>query len=187
MRMDGPAPGPAPAAAEVTARVLAEAIRKDSSGFAVSSRARLEALFPGAEVESLLAEAAGDLPDIASLPGAATTYWYSTNSMTESYATNLVRVEEKDPLNLVAQTVRDDSRIYPRPTDLKSFYGQPWRLGQTEMASVLLKLGRSPGVEDIQSCTASNGAIYLYSTKFLTPDHASGLTEYYEVERWNNP
>jgi len=55
------------------------------------------------------------------------------------------------------------------------------------MASALLKLGREAGVEDIQSCLASNGAVYLYSTKYLTPAHASGLTEYYEVERWNNP
>lgn len=184
---DGTQPGAGAPVQAVTAASLAEAIRKDSGAFAVSSRDRLEALFPGAEVDSLLAGAASDLPDIARIAGASTVYYYSTASMTESYATNLARVEEKDPLNLVAQTVRDDSRIYPRPTALKSFHEAPWRLGQTEMASVLLKLGREAGVEDIQSCTASNGAVYLYSTKFLTPDHATGLTEYYEVERWNNP
>lgn len=183
-----PSPGGmAPGTPEVTAESLAGAIRKDSLGFALSSRARLESLFPGADVEAILAEAGPSLPDIGRIAGASTSYWYSTNSMTESYATSLARVEEKDPLNLIAQTVRDDSRIYPRPTSLAVFYEAPWRLGQTEMASALLKLGRSPGVEDIQSCTASNGAVYLYSTKYMTPDHASGLTEYYEVERWNNP
>jgi len=180
-------PRPEAEAPAVSAASLAEAIRRDSAAYAVTSRARLEALFPGAEVESLLVQAGPELADIASIPSPSTIYYYSTASMTESYATNLARVEERDPLNLVAQTVRDDSRIYPRPTALNSFHEAPWRLGQTEMASVLLKLGREPGVEDIQSCTASNGAVYLYSTKFLTPDHASGLTEYYEVERWNNP
>jgi len=171
----------------VSAASLAEAIRRDSAAYAVSSRARLEALFPGAEVDSLLAQAGPELADIGRIPGASTVYYFSTASMTEAYATNLARVEEKDPLNLVAQTVRDDSRIYPRPTALNTFHDAPWRLGQTEMASVLLKLGREAGVEDIQSCTASNGAVYLYSTRYLTPAHASGLTEYYEVERWNNP
>jgi hypothetical protein len=176
-----------PEAPGVTAASLVEAIRADSRNYMVTSQARLESLFPGVEAGPLLAGAGGDFPDLARIAGASTVYYYSTASMTESYATGLARVEEKDPLNLVAQTVRDESRIYPRPTAIKVFYEAPWHLGHSEMASALLKLGREAGVEDIQSCAASNGAVYLYSTKYLTPAHASGLTEYYEVERWNNP
>lgn len=171
----------------ITGLDLAQVVREESAQRRLATKAFLASRFPEADLDALLASCADECPDIASIGGTAGPYYYSTLSMTEAYATHLARVEDKDPLRLVAETVRDESRIYPRPTATKIFLEQPFSLARSELASVLLRLQRDPGTSDIRSCAASNGAVYLYSDKYLTESHAQGLTEYYEVERWQNP
>lgn len=178
---------PPQGAPSVSSADLAAAIRKDSVAYSLTTRERLEALYPEADLSSLLEAAQTEFPDIRTVAGERVTYYYSSSSMTEAYATHLARVEDKDPLRLIAETVRDESRIYPRPTAVKAFSEAPFVISPSDVASALARLGKEAGVEDIESCTASNGAVYLYSTRYLTPAHAQGLTEYYEVERWMNP
>lgn len=172
---------------ELTPAALAGEIRAESAGYRLSRADDLAARHPDADIGALAAQAAADAPDLRSMQGSTTTYHYSTLSMTEAYATHLARVEDRDPLRLVAETVRDESRIYPRPTGANAFLEAPFGMGRSELASILLRLGREGGTEDIRSCKASNGAVYLYSSRFLTDDHAKGLAEYYEVECWLNP
>jgi hypothetical protein len=131
-----------------------------------------------------LAKAGGD---IAAIKGGKDTYYFSTGAMTAQYATLLVRVTERDLVRLVADTVRENARLYPRPTADQSFLAEPYGLSPSELERVYDELGRDRQYADIRRCRASNGAAYLYSDKHLTAEHARGLTEWEEVGRHENP
>lgn len=172
---------------EVTATTIADVIRQQSAVFRLATTAYLREQFPTADISGLLQSASSELTDIERIAGTSAIYYYSSLCMTTSYATHLARVENNDPMLLVAQTVRDESRDYTRPTALASFFEPPFQLSQSDMASLLTCFGQNPGFEDIRACTASNGDIYLYSTIYLTDVHAQGLIEFYAVEIWQNP
>lgn len=161
------------------------AVRAASEGVALVTLAELQSRFPDTEIQNLLPSP--DYADLKALKGDSETYYFSTLSMSESYAQYLFRVEEKNPLRMVAETVREDSRIYPRPTPLRSFQEPPFNLSEEELRSMLDRFGPGTGTEDIRSGAASNGVLYLYSSLYLEPGHAEGLIEWNEVERWNNP
>lgn len=164
---------------------LAETIRKDSAGTRLTLLEEIEARYPDAPVRDLLPSR--DYSDIRRLDGERGCYYFSVLSITESYARHLYRIEERNPVNLIAETVREESRIYPRPTALKSFREPPFLVPETELSALASRMGTEPETEDIVLVSASNGAPYLYSTRHLEKVHAEALVEYYEVERWNNP
>jgi len=166
---------------------LAKIVREDSARALLTRDSLLRGTYPDADISALLAEPGTEYSDLAKIEGKADLYRYSTLSMSESYARHLARIEDKDPLRLVAETVRDNSRIYPRPTKALSFSEPPFMLSPSDLAPILLRLGREEGTADILSCKTSNGILYLYSNTYLTDAHAQGLAEYFEVERWQNP
>jgi hypothetical protein len=173
-------PGPAVKPAEVV-----EAIRAESAAIRITPLGSLQERFPEADIPALIDESAAG--DIESVVGSGTRYYFSTISMTRAYATHLARIADRDPLRLVAETVREESRIYPRPTPIIAFCDPPFRITSGDLPSILEGLTATEEFSDIRSCRASNGAVYLYSTRHLTPDHAEGLTEWNEVGRRDNP
>ncbi|MBL8967946.1 MAG: hypothetical protein JNG85_13140 [Spirochaetaceae bacterium] len=179
------AEAPAPAAG------LVAAIRGASAEIRLTRLTALRSDFPEAAareggVELLLEESgAADLRRMAGEGGEA--YYFSADSMTEAYALHLFRIEEKDPVRLVADTVRDDSRIYPRPTDVRVFADPPFSLPAREVAEVVARMEMRPDTADIKSGRASNGALYLYSDRFLEAAHAESLIEWIEVGQKENP
>jgi hypothetical protein len=130
---------------------------------------------------------ATDNIDIKSIKGSEELYFYSEKDMTENYAKMLARIEDKDLLEMVAETVRHESKIYPRPTDGRLFSTPPFSFGEDELSSVVNQLKDHEMYQDIQEARASNGAIYLYSEKFVTKDHAMALTEWIEVLQHETP
>ncbi len=54
-------------------------------------------------------------------------FFYSTRHMSDYYALVLARVAAKTPALLIAETVRDESRIYPRPTCVHALPGKAVR------------------------------------------------------------
>ena len=56
---------------------------------------------------------------------------------------------------------------------------------QIEAALTLIK--QKPEYQDIQQVKASNDALYLFSNLFITYGHAKGLSEWIEVEQFDNP
>lgn len=166
---------------------IANAIRNESAEFRLISLSRLRERFPDTAIDGMFQTSPDLYSDIQWIAGGADTYYFSSLAMTRSYATHLARVEDHDPLILIAETVRDESRGYTRPTALTSFLGPPFFISDADIASLLHRLRRSPDFRDIRTCTASNGAVYLYSAYYLTDTHARKLTEYYEVELWRNP
>lgn len=165
---------------------LLEKIRADSAEARLSPESELAALLPdGQDIEAILGEATDD--DIRSMRGPVERYYYSERFMTETYARHLCRLAGRDPARLLADTVRDESRIYPRPTPVAAFIDAPFSMTQAEIDHAVSRLSALPEFDDIGSITCSNGELYLYSRRYLAEAHASGLAEWAAVGMKENP
>jgi hypothetical protein len=125
-----------------------------------------------------------DLREISGRDG--TPRYYSTQSLSETYARILIQKKE-NPLLLMAEIVRENSAIYPRPVPLDIFRESPFDLTQEEILDCLKKMAEQGEYQDITQTTTSIGTIFLYSTQHLEPDYASSLAEWLDVGQANNP
>ena len=125
-----------------------------------------------------------DLREISAGNGIA--YYYSTQSLSETYAGILVS-KEAGPLSIIAQVVRENSEIYPRPVPLDFFSRSPFDLTQEEILDCLEKMGAQGEYQDIARTTTSIGTVFLYSSRHLEPDYAFTLAEWLDVGQVNNP
>jgi len=141
------------------------------------------------EILPMLDELKGreEFGDICLTKGAESIYLFSENHITKNYAKMMIMVEEKDLFRLVAETVREESKIYPRPTDTRLFLRRPFNLGKDEFLQIFEELKKKEEYSDIVESRASNKALYLYSTKYMKKAHADSLTEWIEVEAEQNP
>lgn len=142
---------------------------------------------PKSHVEVILrqtVEKNEDLNEISSRDGIPS--YYSVASLSDAYARILIQKGE-DPLLLIAQIIRDNSAIYPRPVPLNLFMASPFDLTQEEILECLRKMGQQAEYRDIARTTTSIGTIFLYSSQHLDPDHASMLAEWLDVGQANNP
>jgi hypothetical protein len=138
-----------------------------------------------AKIEALLSEQADE--DIKLMRGSRDVYYFSEHFMTAAYALHLFRVAEKDPARMVADTVRDESRLYPRPTPVSTFLDVPFRLTRAELDGILWQISQRNDMTDIRQTTASDGSLYLYSSSFLEEAHADSLAEWDAVGQAENP
>jgi hypothetical protein len=164
---------------------LLEKIRADSAETRLSPASELASLAPEGDPSALLGEGAEE--DIKLMRGSRDCYYFSERSMTEQYARHLYRLAERDPVRLVADTARDDSKTYPRPTPLGTFLDEPFLMSVAELDETLASMGSNPEYADIRSTSASNGDRYLYSDQYMTEAHASGLAEWASVGEKDNP
>ncbi len=183
---------------EQSLEVLAEAVKKRTSEARLHKKSELlsslneESLPPGKTadeiVEQFFAKAVSDEDStLKVLEGKKNLYLYDSKKMADSYAEILKNQEDEDIPKMIADTVRRDSKIYPRPTDKRVFSLSPFNLDANTLSKVLASMKNNETYEDIKVCTASNNAEYLYSNKYLSKDHAKHLTEWYEVEDELNP
>lgn len=128
-----------------------------------------------------------EFKDIYSIKGEKVIYLFSDKYISNNYAKMMILVEEKDLLKLVAETVRFDSKAYPRPTDSKLFSYNPFKLSEEEFNEALNQLKTKPQYSDIKETRASNNALYLYSDTFLSKPHADSLAEWIAVGQDQNP
>jgi hypothetical protein len=135
-----------------------------------------------------LLESKGRYADIQAVTAATgAVYLYSERHITGNYAQLLARVEAGDPLATIAETVRDESRIYPRPTHVRLFTQPPFGLKPDQIDEYVDALLQEEGYQDIQRIRAQTGAVYLYSTKHLSEALARSMVYSEEVERYENP
>lgn len=87
----------------------------------------------------------------------------------------------------IAEVVRRESAVYPRPTPLSSFSAQPYGFAEPVVAAAVENLLTAPGCEDIQALTASDGSRFLFSTRHLAPALAASRAEWMAVGRPANP
>jgi len=168
------------------ATVLTDRIRSDSAEVRLTTASSLASLVPEGESAEAALEA-GAAPDIKTLRGSAERYYFSDRSMTESYAKHLYRLAERDPVRLIADTARDDSRVYPRPTPLSAFADAPFSMTRSEIDAAVSRMAFDPAYADIRTTVASNGDRYLYSAESLDDARAAALAEWAAVGERENP
>ena len=141
---------------------------------------------PGFDLAAMQAdERYADIRSLTISTGAV--YLFSEKYMAPGYATLLGRAAAKDPLATIAETVRDNARIYPRPTSLKTFEETLFDINPAELSALIERILASPDHTDIKKAVASNGAVYLYSTTYMAEGQAQYLAEWDAVGKDANP
>ena len=126
----------------------------------------------------------GDLREIPGKEGEPR--YYSSVYMSDSYVQLLLR-KEGEPLSMIAETVRENSLVYPRPLPLTTFKNSPFDLTEEEILACLRQMAEREEYGDVQQTTTSIGTVFLYSTLHLDRDYASMLAEWLDVGQFNNP
>jgi hypothetical protein len=152
-----------------------EVVREETLAGRVLHESRLPRPFSGEEAEK-----------VAFLEGKKGRYYFIPDAMSLSYASLMVRLEEEDYLKMIAEMVRSESRLYPRTTPVAFFLDSPYALGQETLDEVLSLLDTLEEYDDIRRCTASNGAVHLFSITCLDAAQAEYLCEWEEVGRIEN-
>ena len=138
-----------------------------------------------AQLEDAFRQALSENEDIRRLFGRnRIPQYYSSLSLSETYAGMLVRKEEN---SLIAEIVRENSATYPRPIPLDIFTEPPFDLTKEEIVEYLKEMRKQGEYEDIAQTTTSIGTVFLYSSQHLDPTYASALAEWIDVSETNNP
>jgi hypothetical protein len=179
--------------------VIAESIRKKSRTGQVASENNIfqellnRGILKGDNEESqhlfkeALEETLNRYEDLEKLPDKGKGLrLYSSQYMTESY-TRILLQKETDLLLLMAEVVRENSSIYPRPVPLDLFGHSPFNLTLDQLQGFLEQLTKEEGYRDIKQTTTSTGNVFLFSSRHLEPDYASMLAEWFDVGEFNNP
>ncbi len=112
---------------------------------------------------------------------------YSQRFITDAYARLHARIIAGDRLALVAETVRLESKQYPRPTPADVFLDEPYHLSREELDAVLAALPTAGQYDDVRQIVASTKRLYLYSDHAIDEQYARSLMEWEEVGRFQNP
>ncbi len=125
--------------------------------------------------------------DIRSVTDASHTFYYSEASLSDAYALHLARVRSGSPVHLIAETVRDNSRIYPRPTPVAFFGLSPFGMSAEMISRAIESIKTSPEYDDIRECRTRRTTLYLYSDRFMPEAQAAYLAEWEETGEEENP
>ncbi len=109
-------------------------------------------------------------------------FLYSDKSISQSYARLLLRKEQNNQCLLIGETVREESKIYPRPMLRAVLTMPPFGISDEVLAQSLEEMAQSEAYRDIKKITASTGNHYLYSDRYLTEAHARHIVEWNEDE-----
>jgi hypothetical protein len=109
-------------------------------------------------------------------------FLHSTTYLTVPYALLLLRSQANDPAYLIAETVRDYSKTYPRPTSVEFFELEPFNLKLEEVFAHLTIMGSLEEYADVKQLTVSNGMVYLYSDRYLAQPQAQSIAQWDEVD-----
>lgn len=102
-------------------------------------------------------------------------YYHFEPLLSSSYARLLAA--ENNPYELMLDTVRECSRLYPRPIGIFSFEFAPFNLDPQVIQDALDRFGKDENAKDIRVSVTSAGSVYLYSSKYLEDDYADFLAE----------
>ncbi len=184
---------------EAAARAIAAMIRQSSEASQLIAESEIlrrmadqhllisQAVDPAEEVGDILkkvVDGSEDLHELAAQDGSRR--YYSSHFMTEAYAMILLQ-KLGDHLRLIAETVRENSAVYPRPVPLDIFTQPPFDLTRQEVLNDLERMAAEDGYRDIVPTTTSASRVFLYSTLHLEPEYASMLAEWLDVGQFNNP
>ncbi len=179
---------------EETQTRIAAKVREDSKLAQLTSLDGLAKLAPELEPdepgidffsEMLQDERYQDIKTVTAATG--TVYAYSETYITRNYADILARVEARNPGLTIAETVREESQVYPRPTQVELFKEIVFNIPPDELEACIAHTLKQPEFKDIKKLVASTGVCYLYSDLYMGEDKARSVVEWLEVERYANP
>jgi hypothetical protein len=115
-------------------------------------------------------------------------FFYSTRHMSDYFAVLLSRVAAHDPCATIAETVRDESRIYPRPTCVLLFKEKLFGMNEADLKEIVDKTLQRPEYGDLKMMVhPATGGVYLYSSQHMDGDTAFSLMDWQEVGKDANP
>ncbi|RPJ81925.1 MAG: hypothetical protein EHM13_09715 [Acidobacteria bacterium] len=164
---------------------VAGVVRAESSG---GRPTRMESAWDGSveDLQSALAES-GDAGDITVLQEGGKVFLFSDRWMTVAYASIAVRAEAGSSTSSIADTVRHDSRLYPRPTPVVTFLAPPFNLSPDQLDAALDAISADASLGDIKRICASDGSVFLYSSAEMDAGQAASRAEWMAVGRYENP
>ncbi len=105
--------------------------------------------------------------------------------LSQSYARLLSA--QNNPMVQVRETIRDSSRLYPRPASIAMFSDPPFNMSPEDIEAVLKAMADDPESQDIRFTQSSLGNVFLYSSMYLDDDYADFLAEHIDVGIPDNP
>ncbi len=180
---------------EETKLAIAEKVRGDSkNAVKLTSVGDLHDLVPGMEPDEIAAvldgmQADPKYADVKSVTASTGDhFFYSNRHMSDYYALVLSRVAANDPCATIAAMVRDESRIYPRPTCVQVFTQDLFHIALCELRPIVDAMLQKPEYEDIKLMVhPKTGGVYLYSSRYLEERIAWAEMHYQEVVVPANP
>ncbi|MBU5614019.1 hypothetical protein [Geomonas azotofigens] len=110
-------------------------------------------------------------------------YLYCDAHITEKYAVLLVRSAVTDACSTIVDTVREESRIYPRPTRVSLFTSHVYGIPAATLQPCIVRVLNSPQYADIRKLVhPETEAEYLYSTLHMNEEQAYSLMKWMEEE-----
>ncbi|MBJ6800885.1 hypothetical protein [Geomonas propionica] len=175
---------------EEVKHAMAERIRRDSR--VITALTPLNAIFTlcpeikPVKVCSLLNEMQTqvqyrDIKTVSAFSGEL--YLYCDAHITEKYAGLLVRSAVTDACSTIVETVREESRIYPRPTRVSLFTSHVYGIPAATLHPCIVRVLNSPQFSDIRKLVhPETDAEYLYSTLHMNEEQAYSLMKWMEEE-----
>jgi hypothetical protein len=151
---------------------------------------QLSKVWPGSENEFIgLSQVQGgtEFRDIKLIGESGQTYVYSELHMTLSYAEAAALACDTDVCHIIAETVRRDSRTYPRPTPVAVFEAPPFLLSRDTISKAVEEISGIRTYSDIRLLRTSDESLFLYSSLHMNPDHARSVAEWIAVGQLQNP
>ncbi len=99
-------------------------------------------------------------------------YLHSDVVLSPQYATLMLRTKSNDPVYLIAETVREYSEVYPRPTRYDLFEWPPFSLSEDQVLEAVETMQADPEYSDVKPLVACNGVKYLYSDRYMRAKQA---------------
>lgn len=145
-------------------------------------RYKIAAILKGMQEESAYA----DIKMVTASNGHV--FFYSDWHMSNYYAQVLSRAAAKDHCATIAAMVRDESRIYPRPTCVQFFMEELFGIPPCDLKALVDETLKKPEFSDIKMIVhPTTGGVYLYSNRYLKEHMAAVLVDWQEVGRDANP
>ena len=186
---EAPAEPPEPTMAQMTADLVRRRAKNDAKLTPMTALAYEGTMLTSEQREQLLSEIQSDesCADIQVMHTSnGNAFLYSTAVMSDTYARILLRAEEGNPFAAMAETVREESEVYPRPTPASTFKNPVFKLDSEQVEQLAREIVQLPEYADIKLLTATTGALYLYSERHLGKDYAESLMEWEEVGKYKS-
>jgi len=141
---------------------------------------------PVEKLEEEIASALAEDPDLRVVRGLDGEDFYRCSSlMSATYAEILAG--KRVPCLLIAESVRKNSKEYPRPIALDIFEYPPFDLDPESIRACLRRMAEDADFDDISFVESSEGTVYLYSKRYLDHDYAAFLAQRLDVDLALNP